>query len=162
MERSETTERRRDVETWRRSSPTETSSPTESAASAAPSERVRSVAELGALVWATYAPDRHGERGIAGRRVRDVVGEGVEPELALAALAEWARGRDKSGEPYHAIGFTAAVCRGRVARMREQRREAEKLAELAGERRPRIDRGLVEVRSVVDRLMADIARRVGP
>lgn len=163
---SETPERRGDVETWRLSAPTETTSPTERAAPAAPSERVRSVAELGAIVWATYAPDRNGERGIAGARVRDVVGEGVEPDLALAALAEWARGKDRTGEPYHAIGFTAAVCRGRAARLREQRYLEAKAARDRGDAEhttsARTSRGLVSAGESVERFLAELARRVGP
>ena len=76
-------------------------------------------------------------------------------------LAEWAVGRDRRGERYHARGFTELVARERGARIRETIREAQKVVELGDAIRAwRPARGLRTLGSVLDAWVASAAARV--
>ena len=103
-----------------------------------------------AIVWWYCSPLRE-ERKIAAKRFDDLLGRGLEDDLMLMALAEFAASADEGGQPFHAIGFTEHVARAFIATLRERLREESKAEENARPERLVVNRGL---RSIADILGA--------
>lgn len=80
-------------------------------------------------VWGEHSVAYPGELKSAARRIRTLVGKGLDHEELCAALAVYARILGLDGQPHHAHGFTEYVARTFIAKLRQDRRAAEREAE---------------------------------
>lgn len=117
-------------------------------------ERAFAEHELAAIVWHELSPFRN-ERGLAASRYRQHVERGLDPDAGLSALAEFAAGRDRTGKPFHAYGFTERVARERSARIREHEYAALKNAHNAVSRSGSLNHLSAALAAVLSRLGAE-------